>query len=130
MANVKFKIADTVRDIAEKTNIINLEDSDSKTSLQEGAANESGGKGGDRLFRNIFGEENVALLGNEEIEVKIKSSTFEFDISEIKEPEEREFENDFPEDVYIQTAETNVEQSIAKEHQQLVKDYFKNLAGG
>ncbi len=86
----------------------------------------SAGKG---KGKDIFGDRSIATLGNKELEVRIKPSTFELNIRNIKDAEEKQFEDAFPSDVAVSTSST-YEEKIPQEQQIIVKNYFKNLAGG
>jgi len=79
---------------------------------------------------DIYGEDSIATLGNEVIDVEIKPVSYELVGSASEEEEEgMVFEETFPEEVFATSAEEYGE-SIPIEKQELVKEYFKKLAGG
>jgi hypothetical protein len=77
---------------------------------------------------DIFGEEFLAQLGRDELTVNINKVGYEINMDDVKEPSLDEFENSvFPQDIGIEQAEV-YNKDILKEHQELVKNYFKNMA--
>lgn len=85
------------------------------------------GGAGERVNRNIFGDEHLAKLGEEELEVEIKPKTLELRVGEAKDPEDRDFDEVFPDDVYLEQSRT-FEENIPKEQQEIVKAYFKRIS--
>lgn len=85
------------------------------------------GGAGERVNRNIFGDEHLATLGEEELEVEIKPTTLELRVGEVKDPEDRDFEEVFPGDIYLEQSRT-FEENIPKEQQEIVKAYFKRIS--
>ncbi len=83
------------------------------------------GKGGED--GEIYGEESIARIGNQEINIKIKQASLEVVGSEVSEAPEREFEETFPEEIFA-TSAGGYEEKITIENQKLVKDYFKELS--
>ena len=75
---------------------------------------------------DLFGEANVAKLGNEELEFTVSSEGYEIDIRDVKDVRKREFDEVFPTDVGSTSAET-FEENIPKEQQEIVNNYFKSL---
>ena len=82
------------------------------------------GEGGD-----IFGEDSIAKLGMQELEIKIKQPTIEMVGSEIYEVPEKEFEETFPDEIFA-VSSGSYEEKITIENQKLVKDYFNELSKG
>ncbi len=76
---------------------------------------------------DIYGNKDVALLGNEELEIKIKPVDFKVSVKEEGEFEKKEFDTIFPKDVVVKES-AGFQETIAAEDQELVKAYFKNLA--
>lgn len=85
------------------------------------------GGAGERVNRNIFGDEHLATLGDEELEVEIKPKMLELRVGEVKDPEDRDFDEVFPGDVYLEQSRT-FEENIPKEQQEIVKEYFKRIS--
>lgn len=84
----------------------------------------AGAGGGDE---DIYGEESIARIGNQEVKIKIKHSNIEVVGSEIYEVPEKEFEETFPDEIFAVSA-GSYEEKITIENQKLVKDYFKELS--
>jgi len=78
---------------------------------------------------DIYGEESIAKLGDEQVDIQIKQVSFEIDIRDVRDAPDKEFDSIFPEEVFAESAE-GFEESVPIEQQQLIKDYFKNLAKG
>jgi len=77
---------------------------------------------------DIFGEESLAKLGRDEITINIEQVGYEINMDDIRDPTEQNFETSlFPPDIGLESAEVNA-QNILKEHQELVKNYFRNMA--
>lgn len=93
-----------------------------------------GGELGDELVAgkgegdgDIYGEESIANIGMQELEIKIKQPTMEVIGSEIYEIPEKEFEETFPEEIFA-VSEGSYEEKLTIENQKLIKDYFKELS--
>jgi len=100
---------------------------------KEGGAGE-GGELGDELVagkgngdEDIYGEESIARIGMQEMEIKIKQPTMEIIGSEIYEVPEKEFEETFPDEIFA-VSSGSYEEKITIENQKLIKDYFKELS--
>ncbi len=76
---------------------------------------------------DIYGEENLAKLGNVELGIRVKPADFEVDIKEEGEVKEKRFDETFPSEVFVESA-TVYEENIPVDHQELVKNYFKKIA--
>ena len=114
-----FSVAlDTVRDFIYKEGGIGAGD---------GLGDELVGGKGASDDEDIYGEESIANLGNQEIEIKIKQSSLEIIGTAIEEMPEREFEETFPDEIFA-TASGGYEEKITIENQKLVKNYFKELS--
>ncbi len=93
----------------------------------EGGETPSAGEAGNQ---DIYGEESIASLGKEEVKIEIKPVNYEVNAKSIGDaPEEKEFEETFPEEVFASSTE-GFEENIPISQQELVKEYFKKLAGG
>ncbi len=76
---------------------------------------------------DIYGEESIARIGNQEMEIRIKQPSMEIVGSEIYDIPEKEFEETFPDEIFA-IAAGSYEERITIENQKLVKDYFKELS--
>ncbi len=100
---------------------------------KEGGAGEGGGLGDDLVAGkgegegDIYGEESIARVGMQELQIKIKQPTMEIIGSEIYEIPEKEFEETFPDEIFA-VSSGSYEEKITIENQKLVKDYFKELS--
>lgn len=79
------------------------------------------------LSDNIYGDSSVALLGEEELVIQLRSINEEVKVRNQEELEE-EPEELFP-DIGISSAEA-FKENIPKEQQELVKNYFKSVVEG
>lgn len=78
---------------------------------------------------DIYGESKLAVLGEEQINIKIKPVNYEVNVREEGDVEQRQFSGIFPREVNVEQASA-FEENIATDQQELVKSYFNNLAGG
>jgi hypothetical protein len=77
---------------------------------------------------DIYGEEFLANLGRDELTININKVGYEINMDDVKDPTLEDFEDSlFPQDIGIEQAEV-YNKNILKEHQELVKNYFKNMA--
>jgi len=76
---------------------------------------------------SVFGDAYIAQMGDETLDMMIKQAGYEINLDDVKEPERREFEELFPDEVFIATADV-YEEKIKEEQQELVKTYFLKLA--
>ena len=119
----KLNIENQVNKLAQKVlkdqgkNVIELNKTNSSAS---------GSGSGVGVNENIFGDKNLAKLGDEQLDVEIKPSTMEFRIGEVKDAEKKDFDEVFPDEVYLKGSQTH-EENIPKEQQELVKNYFKKI---
>ena len=96
-------------------------------ATEEGGETPSAGVAGDQ---DIYGEESIATLGKEEMEIEIRPVNYEVNAKSISDaPEEKKFEETFPEEVFASSTE-GFEENIPINQQELVKEYFKKLAEG
>lgn len=78
---------------------------------------------------DIYGQKSVAKLGKEELNIEIKQVGYEVgDVRDITDAEQNEFEESFPEEVFAESSAT-YQENIPKEELELVKNYFKKVAG-
>lgn len=92
---------------------------------EEGGEIPSAGEGDSR---DIYGEESIATLGGKELEIEIKPVNYEINVKSIGDvAEKKQFEEEFPEEVFASSTE-GFEENIPIDHQELVKEYFKELA--
>jgi len=76
---------------------------------------------------SVFGDAYIAQMGDEMLNMMIKQAGYEINLDDVKEPERREFEELFPDEVFIATADV-YEEKIKEDQQELVKTYFLKLA--
>ena len=78
---------------------------------------------------DIFGMQNVAKLGDEELSLGVKTLGYEVNVRDVKEAEKREYDEMFPSQEDIQaTSASAYEEDIPKEQQEIVNAYFIELA--
>jgi len=75
---------------------------------------------------DIYGDPSVAKLGDKSIDVKIAPSTYEFNVRNIRDAEEKQFDSVFPQDIAFEQT-SSYEENIPKDQQELVKNYFRKL---
>src|SRR3989338_271941 len=76
----------------------------------------------------IYGAESIAEIGDKEMKVEIKPVGAEITIRDVREASEKRFEEQFPEDVFLKSAESASEENI--DDKDLIKNYFLNIAKG
>ena len=88
--------------------------------------------GGGAAYKNIFGDKSIAKLGEKEIEVQLRTSSYEFVVREAGEiQEEEEFQSQFPEDVTaVESKNYNEMIPGEKDKQEIIKTYFRKLSEG
>jgi len=95
-----------------------------------GSGSGSGGSGaGGGGSDDIYGDKSIALLGNEELNIKLMFEDSQIDISNIKEPEKLQFRSTYPEEITA-VSSGSFEENIPKEQQDVVKNYYKKIAEG
>ena len=78
---------------------------------------------------DIFGNESVAELGLEELDIQINPLFSEINLQDIREAEEEDFEEGgFPADIEARITSQEGDENIPKEHKEIVKRYFSGLA--
>ena len=82
--------------------------------------------GNDKSSQDIFGVPSVAKLGSEEIRVTLKPAVFHLSTANVKPPEELQFTDYYPEEVFSVAAES-VEERSPREQQELIRRYFRNV---
>ena len=78
---------------------------------------------------DIYGESKLAVLGNEEIDIRIRTVNYEVSVRQEGDLEQKQFDEIFPSEVNVEGTSA-FEENIAEEQQELVKNYFNKLAGG
>jgi hypothetical protein len=78
---------------------------------------------------DIYGKEDVARLGDKELDIRIKPVDFKVNVKEEGEWEQRNFQTTFPQEAVVKES-VAFEENIPQEQQELVKNYFKKLAEG
>ncbi|MBU3941438.1 MAG: hypothetical protein KKF74_00835 [Nanoarchaeota archaeon] len=79
------------------------------------------------ISESVFGDAQIAQMGGEMLDMVIKPAGYEINLDDVKEPEKRDFEELFPDDVFIETSDV-YEEKIQEEQQELVKAYFLKIA--
>ena len=80
------------------------------------------------LTDDIYGDKDLAVLGNDLINIKIKPANFKVSVKEGGKVEEKNFDEIFPGDVFIESSEV-FEENVPLDEQELVKTYFKKITG-
>ncbi|MBI3034828.1 hypothetical protein HYY71_00760 [Candidatus Woesearchaeota archaeon] len=78
---------------------------------------------------DIYGKEDVAKLGDKELNIRIKPVDFKVNVKETGNVEQHKFDTTFPKDLAVKET-LAYEENIPQEQQELVKNYFKKLAEG
>ena len=76
---------------------------------------------------DIYGDSKLAVLGNEEVDIKIQPVNYEVNVRESGDVEQKEFDSIFPGEIAIEQSSA-FEEEVPEEQQELVKSYFENLA--
>jgi hypothetical protein len=76
---------------------------------------------------DIYGYSQLAVLGNQEIDIKIRPVNYEVNVREEGDVEQKQFDEIFPTEVAVEQASA-FEEKIPEEQQELVKNYFNKLA--
>jgi len=76
---------------------------------------------------DIYGKEDVAKLGDKELNIRIKPVDFKVNVKEEGATEQHQFDTTFPRDMTVRET-VAYEENIPQEQQELVKNYFKKLA--
>tara|TARA_Y100000310_G_scaffold339689_1_gene433175 strand:- start:1903 stop:2715 length:813 start_codon:yes stop_codon:yes gene_type:complete len=78
---------------------------------------------------DIYGEQVVAQLGMDKLDLVIKPSSYEVNLGEVEDPERMDFPDIFPDEIFSSSAES-YEENIPKDQQDLVKNYFEKITQG
>ncbi len=113
-------------------NKINIQDFNFKNPI-EGIksitnSNNPAGSSGESPNDKIYGRESAAILGNNELSLELNPSGTELNIEDLNDPEEKNFDTAYPEDIKS-SAEANFKEDIPKENQEIVKKYFEKITG-
>lgn len=77
---------------------------------------------------DIFGNESIAELGQEQLNLEINPALSEINIDDIRDVEERQFTDTmFPEEIVAST-DASFDDNIPKENKEIVKRYFSKIA--
>ena len=76
---------------------------------------------------DIFGKGDVAKLGDNELNIRIKPVDFHVNVKEDGETPPRQFETVFPKETDVKES-VSYQENIPQEQQELVKKYFQSLA--
>jgi len=97
------------------------------SGLNEGEGNASEEYVSMAKGEDIYGIEKIAELSNKEIKMIIPTISYELNLNEIKQPEERTFQDSpFPEEVFIKESQL-YEDKTPEEYAKLIKDYFLRI---
>ena len=78
---------------------------------------------------DIFGNESLAELGLEQLDIQISPIFSEINLQDIREARETTFEEGvFPSDIEARITSQEGGENIPKEHKEIVKNYFSGLA--
>ncbi len=80
--------------------------------------------------RDIYGEKDLAKLGDEELDLELKRENTELNYDELKDAENRQFTTKGSLGDIGASADASYEEHIDEENKQLVKNYFEKLADG
>ena len=75
---------------------------------------------------DIYGDSKLAILGNQEIDIRIKPANYEVNVREEGDVEQKQFDEIFPREVDVDQASA-FDEKIPEEEQELVKNYFNKL---
>lgn len=75
----------------------------------------------------IYGLEQVAKLGNKELNIKLSQGNYKVGVKDSGEAEEREFNDIFPKEVFVKTSEESSEKLPPEEQAEIIKTYFDKL---
>ena len=76
---------------------------------------------------DIYGKEDVAKLGDNELNIRIKPVDFKVNVREEGDAQQQKFETVFPQELIVKET-VAYEENIPQEQQELVKNYFRKLA--
>ena len=77
---------------------------------------------------DIYGDSQLAVLGEKQIDIRIRPVNYEISVREEGDVEQKQFDEIFPKEVAVEQASA-FEERIPEEQQELVKSYFNKLAG-
>jgi hypothetical protein len=80
------------------------------------------------ISEDIYGDDSVAQLGDNELSIKIRPSNYKVSVREGGDIERRQFDETFPSEVFVESSVV-YEENIPKEQQELVKAYYEKLKG-
>ena len=76
----------------------------------------------------LYGNESVAELGTKELQLKLNPLASEINIDEFKDPENKDFVEHYPSGDVGASQDASYSETIAKQHQKIVKNYFTGIA--
>jgi len=120
VSSLNVKLVDYKVVLDELGNVGEFEDGRYDWSLQVVA-----GRGNDT---DIFGNESLAELGQEQLNLQINPALSEINIDDIRDVEDRDFtETMFPSEI-IASTDRSFDDDIPKENKEIVKRYFSKIA--
>ncbi|HLD15558.1 MAG TPA: hypothetical protein VJB94_03180 [Candidatus Nanoarchaeia archaeon] len=78
------------------------------------------------LEEDIYGEQSIAELGNQEVVFSMDSFSGEIDLNREKEIDTINFATSYPKEIYA-TSDSSYKEKIAKEDEDVVKTYFDQI---
>jgi len=79
--------------------------------------------------QDIYGKKSITKMGDKELGIQIAPVNYEVSVREEGDAEQKEFDSIFPKDVSVESSSA-YEENIPKDQQELVKNYFNNIAKG
>jgi hypothetical protein len=77
--------------------------------------------------KDIYGQRSVAILGKQSLNITVDVSETELDFSQIRKVEERDFTDEFPDQISA-IADISYEEEIQKDYKEIIKSYFERIA--
>jgi len=118
MTTFNLYVVDLNKFLGELPELIESFNADNKRFAEVGDVNES---------EDIYGESKLAVLGNEQIDIRIQPVNFEVSVRDTGSVEEKQFDEMFPSSIDVEQA-SSYEEDIPEEQQELVKNYFNKVA--
>jgi len=76
---------------------------------------------------SIFGNKSVAELGYQDLKLQISPADTDIDISNVKEPEKKDFKSYAAKEIFA-TTDASYEENIPKNYHKIVKSYFTQIS--
>jgi hypothetical protein len=86
---------------------------------------------GEGATDELFGEEDLASLGDEELELELKQSGFEINLEDVRKPRRRYFQDLYPDEICVNDRSCRQSEpygdSLTEEQSEIVKNYFLKI---